>query len=142
LPSVDAVTGALASVYGAEGEGVVAMETLLWYTQGAALMEIAHAALGLVRSPVAVTAMQVMSRIVALVAVVYAPSAQGTSALPFRVFSARSVLSSLFALSRCDRRIEGLEGDLDLQLPRRPLSRLVPRYFILTGFQLSGVPDS
>lgn len=49
---------------------------LLFVTQSAALLEIVHAALGLVRSPVVVTAMQVMSRIVALVAVTYSPEAQ------------------------------------------------------------------
>ena len=50
---------------------------ILTYSQSAALMEILHAALGLVRSPVLVTAMQVSSRIFALVAIVFAPSAQG-----------------------------------------------------------------
>jgi Protein tyrosine phosphatase-like protein, PTPLA len=40
-------------------------------------LEIAHALFRLVRSPVMVTAMQVMSRIVALVAIAYAPAAQG-----------------------------------------------------------------
>jgi hypothetical protein len=75
--AVGALMEALASVYGGGTEtGGLAMETLLWYTQGAALMEIVHALLRLVRSPVVVTVMQVMSRIVALVAVVYAPSAQ------------------------------------------------------------------
>jgi len=49
---------------------------LLFYTQSAALLEIVHAAVGLVRSPVMVTTMQVMSRIVALVAVTYSPKAQ------------------------------------------------------------------
>ncbi|GMI34280.1 hypothetical protein TrCOL_g3081 [Triparma columacea] len=50
-------------------------ETLI-VVQSAALLEIVHAALGLVRSPVVVTAMQVMSRIVALFAVVYSPVSQ------------------------------------------------------------------
>jgi len=49
---------------------------LLFLTQSAALLEIVHAAVGLVRSPVMVTAMQVMSRIVALAAVTYSPKAQ------------------------------------------------------------------
>jgi very-long-chain (3R)-3-hydroxyacyl-CoA dehydratase len=70
-PSPEGVLEAFAAVYGPQ------METMLWYTQGAALLEIVHALLRLVRSPVLVTAMQVMSRIVALVAVVYAPTAQG-----------------------------------------------------------------
>jgi very-long-chain (3R)-3-hydroxyacyl-CoA dehydratase len=50
--------------------------TMLTYAQSAALLEILHAALGLVRSPVMVTAMQVMSRIVALVALVFSSQAQ------------------------------------------------------------------
>jgi very-long-chain (3R)-3-hydroxyacyl-CoA dehydratase len=44
--------------------------------QTAALLEIVHAAMGIVRSPVIVTAMQVSSRIFALVAVLYAPTSQ------------------------------------------------------------------
>lgn len=52
----------------------------LQVSQSAALMEIVHAAAGLVRSPVSVTFMQVVSRIVALAAIVYAPSAQGKRA--------------------------------------------------------------
>lgn len=52
------------------------LSDLLFVTQSAALLEIVHAALGLVRSPVVVTAMQVMSRIVALVAVTYSSKAQ------------------------------------------------------------------
>jgi Protein tyrosine phosphatase-like protein, PTPLA len=66
------VSGSLAMVYHQND-----VATLLWYTQGAALLEIVHALLRLVRSPVLVTAMQVMSRIVALVAIAYAPAAQG-----------------------------------------------------------------
>jgi Protein tyrosine phosphatase-like protein, PTPLA len=66
------LSGSLSAVY---SKNDVAM--LLWYTQGAALLEIAHALFRLVRSPVMVTAMQVMSRIVALVAIAYAPAAQG-----------------------------------------------------------------
>jgi very-long-chain (3R)-3-hydroxyacyl-CoA dehydratase len=49
---------------------------LLYYTQLAALLEIVHAAVGMVRSPVGVTAMQVSSRIVALLAVTYSSQAQ------------------------------------------------------------------
>ena len=49
---------------------------LLFVTQSAALLEIAHAAVGLVRSPVMVTAMQVFSRIVALVAITFSKDAQ------------------------------------------------------------------
>ncbi|KAL3935076.1 MAG: hypothetical protein SGARI_003121, partial [Bacillariaceae sp.] len=49
---------------------------VLYYTQFAAILEIVHAAVGLVRSPVIVTSMQVASRIWALLAVTYAPTAQ------------------------------------------------------------------
>ena len=75
----DGLKDALASVY-SNGEialpAVDSLGDLLFYTQSAALLEIVHAAVGLVRSPVMVTAMQVMSRIVALLAVTYAPTAQ------------------------------------------------------------------
>ena len=78
----DGVTEALANVYG-NADIVLEIPTvtnslgdLLFFTQSAALLEIGHAAVGLVRSPVMVTAMQVMSRIVALVAVTYSPTAQ------------------------------------------------------------------
>ena len=60
----DGLTEALSNVYATEG-----LATFLTYSQTAALLEIVHAALGLVRSPVLVTAMQVGSRIVALIAV-------------------------------------------------------------------------
>jgi very-long-chain (3R)-3-hydroxyacyl-CoA dehydratase len=68
---------ALSSVYFAPN--LASLLCLLWYSQMAALLEIAHAFLRLVRSPVMVTAMQVGSRIVALLAIAYAPSAQGNS---------------------------------------------------------------
>lgn len=61
----------LAQVYAADG-----LALMLVFSQTAALLEIFHAMTGLVRSPVAVTFMQVMSRIVALVAIVYSESAQ------------------------------------------------------------------
>lgn len=60
----DGLTESLSNVYAAEG-----LAAFLTYSQTAALLEIAHAGLGLVRSPLLVTAMQVGSRIVALVAV-------------------------------------------------------------------------
>mmetsp|Transcript_3428 Transcript_3428/g.5679 ORF Transcript_3428/g.5679 Transcript_3428/m.5679 type:complete len:750 (-) Transcript_3428:81-2330(-) len=63
------ILDSLANVYGP-------VATLLTITQSAALLEIMHSAVGLVRSPVLVTAMQVSSRIFALVAVVYSPEAQ------------------------------------------------------------------
>ena len=51
-----------------------------WLTiaQSAALLKKIHAAVRLVRSPVLVMAMQVMSRIVALVAITYSTEAQST----------------------------------------------------------------
>jgi very-long-chain (3R)-3-hydroxyacyl-CoA dehydratase len=64
---------ALASVYAAPS-----LAWMLTVSQSAALLEIMHAAAGLVRSPVMVTAMQVMSRIVALVAICFSPAAQCT----------------------------------------------------------------
>jgi hypothetical protein len=78
----DGLKGSLANVY-ANGDLAIQVSSsinslgdLLLFTQSAALLEIVHAAVGLVRSPVIVTAMQVMSRIVALVAVTYSPKAQ------------------------------------------------------------------
>jgi very-long-chain (3R)-3-hydroxyacyl-CoA dehydratase len=67
----DGLLESLANVYGADN-----LATLLTYSQTAALLEILHAAVGLVRSPVLITAMQVGSRIVALVAIIYSPQAQ------------------------------------------------------------------
>lgn len=63
---------ALASVY-AECD-----PDLLFVTQMVAIMEIVHAMLRLVRSPVMVTGMQVMSRVVAVLAVHYSLDAQST----------------------------------------------------------------
>jgi hypothetical protein len=67
----DGLLEALSNVYAAEN-----LATLLTYAQTSALLEILHAGLGLVRSPLIVTAMQVGSRIVALVAINYSPDAQ------------------------------------------------------------------
>jgi len=80
----DGVFESLANVYGASytmpmqvlSSSTIALADLLFITQSAALLEIVHAAVGLVRSPVLVTAMQVFSRIVALVAVTYSPQAK------------------------------------------------------------------
>jgi very-long-chain (3R)-3-hydroxyacyl-CoA dehydratase len=66
------ISDALTHVYFTGG-----LATLLSISQTSAILEIVHAMFRLVRSPVMVTAMQVGSRIVALVAVVFAPSAQG-----------------------------------------------------------------
>ena len=62
---------ALASVY-----ATADLADVLFYVQTAALLEIVHAALGLVRSPVVVTALQVGSRIAALFAITRSPDAQ------------------------------------------------------------------
>lgn len=69
--SLTEISDALASVYGLDG-----LSKTLTIVQSAALLEIFHAATGLVRSPVKVTTMQVMSRIIALFAVNNSPSAQ------------------------------------------------------------------
>ena len=58
-------------------ESSPSLATVLTIVQSAALLEIVHAAVGLVRSPVFVTAMQVGSRIVALHMINYSPRAQG-----------------------------------------------------------------
>lgn len=66
------IKDALAAVYNGSGD----LPTYLYYVQTAALMEIVHSALGLVRSPLFVTAMQVGSRIAALFAIVNSPDSQ------------------------------------------------------------------
>lgn len=65
------VWDALANVYAAPD-----LAMLLTYSQSAAILEIVHSALGLVRSPVMVTFMQVSSRIIALIAIVLSPESQ------------------------------------------------------------------
>mmetsp|Transcript_16639 Transcript_16639/g.38068 ORF Transcript_16639/g.38068 Transcript_16639/m.38068 type:complete len:767 (+) Transcript_16639:133-2433(+) len=78
----DGLKESLANVYGNGDLAINVLSSanplgdLLFLTQSAALLEIVHAAVGLVRSPLLVTAMQVMSRIVALAAVTYSPNAQ------------------------------------------------------------------
>uniref|UniRef100_A0A7S2SAM4 very-long-chain (3R)-3-hydroxyacyl-CoA dehydratase n=1 Tax=Eucampia antarctica TaxID=49252 RepID=A0A7S2SAM4_9STRA len=61
----------LASVYNIDGVA----KTLIM-VQSAALLEIVHACVGFVRSPIIVTAMQVGSRIVALYAITHSPESQ------------------------------------------------------------------
>ena len=61
---------ALSNVY-----ATTKLVTLLKISQIAAVMEIVHALMGLVRSPVMVTTMQVGSRLVALLALVYSVDA-------------------------------------------------------------------
>lgn len=72
LTNVDTLKASLSAAYNSPPP----LSPALIIVQSAALMEIAHSAVGLVRSPVIVTAMQVMSRIIALFAVVYSPAAQ------------------------------------------------------------------
>jgi very-long-chain (3R)-3-hydroxyacyl-CoA dehydratase len=69
------VIDAFANVYNDDEYGSL-LATILTVAQVAALLEIVHAAIGFVRSPVAVTFMQVMSRIVALFAIYFSPNAQ------------------------------------------------------------------
>jgi len=64
---------------------------VLFYSQCAALLEIVHAAVRLVRSPVLVTAMQVMSRIVALFALVNSTRAQNQWGAGLMILSWASV---------------------------------------------------
>jgi very-long-chain (3R)-3-hydroxyacyl-CoA dehydratase len=67
----DGLANSLSKVYAAEN-----LATLLTYCQSAALMEIVHSLVGIVPSPVMVVAMQVSSRIFALVAITFSPQAQ------------------------------------------------------------------
>ena len=66
------IKDALANVYATKE-----LAMLLMWAQLAAILEILHSAVGLVRSPVIVTFMQVSSRVVALFALVNSPNAQG-----------------------------------------------------------------
>jgi len=52
------------------------LSTVLTYVQTAALLEIVHSMVGLVRSPVVTTSMQVSSRIFAIFAINFAPTSQ------------------------------------------------------------------
>ena len=81
LSVYDSVVGQSLSLM--EAGSKVYGDVALWLqvSQTAALLEIVHAAVGFVRSPVMITAMQVMSRIVALVAIVFAPTAQGKKSI-------------------------------------------------------------
>ena len=62
----------LASIYAQPG-----LAKTLTIVQSAALLEIVHAAIGFVRSPVFITFLQVSSRIAALFAIVNSPNAGG-----------------------------------------------------------------
>ena len=67
-------------------ESSPSLATMLTVVQCAAILEIVHAAVGLVRSPVFVTMMQVGSRIVALHMVTHSPKAQSKS-IKFDVYA-------------------------------------------------------
>jgi len=69
--SLELIQGALASVY-----AYPSLADVLTYVQSMAILEIVHAAVGFVRSPVMVTFMQVSSRIVALYGIIHSPEAQ------------------------------------------------------------------
>jgi very-long-chain (3R)-3-hydroxyacyl-CoA dehydratase len=71
---VSTISNALRSIYHSNE----LFSSVLVMSQCMALLEIVHALIGIVKSPVLVTAMQVMSRIVALVALYYSPNAQST----------------------------------------------------------------
>lgn len=86
VTSIDSIPTALANVYFFDS-----LELFLTISQTAALLEIVHALVGFVRSPVVVTFMQVMSRIVALVAVVYSPAAQSQWGAGLMILSWSSV---------------------------------------------------
>eukprot|EP00565_Helicotheca_tamesis_P005700 CAMPEP_0185725514 /NCGR_PEP_ID=MMETSP1171-20130828/1749_1 /TAXON_ID=374046 /ORGANISM="Helicotheca tamensis, Strain CCMP826" /LENGTH=756 /DNA_ID=CAMNT_0028393659 /DNA_START=70 /DNA_END=2340 /DNA_ORIENTATION=+ len=68
---LSSISDALAAVYGIEG-----LATILFWVQTAALLEIVHAAIGFVRSPVVVTFLQVSSRIAAIFAITHSPDSQ------------------------------------------------------------------
>ena len=87
LSIVEALQTAGSSVYastpataGWSDESSPSLAVVLLYVQSAAILEIIHAAVGLVRSPVFVTTLQVGSRIVALHMINKCPLAQSTSA--------------------------------------------------------------
>jgi very-long-chain (3R)-3-hydroxyacyl-CoA dehydratase len=86
---VEGGTDALSNVYATEG-----LSMFLTYAQSAALLEILHAAVGLVRSPVVVTALQVGSRIAALVAVNASSDAQSKLKFVFEEPSSHSLFQS------------------------------------------------
>lgn len=72
----------LASIYTQPG-----LADALTVVQSVALMEIIHAMIGFVRSPVFITAMQVGSRIAALFAIVYSPEAGAQFGAGFMILS-------------------------------------------------------
>jgi len=87
LNEISSPMDALASVY----DNDTLLPTILFYVQAAALLEIVHAGVGLVRSPVFVTAMQVGSRIAALFAIVKSPMSQDQFGAGLMILSWASV---------------------------------------------------
>mmetsp|Transcript_12615 Transcript_12615/g.17901 ORF Transcript_12615/g.17901 Transcript_12615/m.17901 type:complete len:763 (+) Transcript_12615:74-2362(+) len=79
---VSATKEALASLYAVQG-----LSFVLNIVQTAALLEIVHAAVGLVRSPVVVTTLQVGSRIAAIFCAMNSPNAQTQFGCGFMVLS-------------------------------------------------------
>lgn len=84
------IVGSLANIYNDPQTGSH-LALALAVVQTAALMEIIHAMLKLVRSPVLVTAMQVMSRIVALFAIYFSKNAQNQWGAGLMILSWASV---------------------------------------------------
>lgn len=72
VEGIESPLDAMSSVY----EESSPLPSWLYYVQTAALLEIVHSAIGIVRSPLFVTAMQVGSRIAAIFAIVNSPMAQ------------------------------------------------------------------
>eukprot|EP00551_Chaetoceros_affinis_P007154 CAMPEP_0203667514 /NCGR_PEP_ID=MMETSP0090-20130426/4344_1 /ASSEMBLY_ACC=CAM_ASM_001088 /TAXON_ID=426623 /ORGANISM="Chaetoceros affinis, Strain CCMP159" /LENGTH=754 /DNA_ID=CAMNT_0050531703 /DNA_START=90 /DNA_END=2354 /DNA_ORIENTATION=+ len=78
----DGILASLASIYNTPG-----LASALTIVQSAALLEIAHAAVGFVRSPVFITTLQVGSRIAALFAIVNSPLAGAQYGAGFMILS-------------------------------------------------------
>mmetsp|Transcript_16015 Transcript_16015/g.33486 ORF Transcript_16015/g.33486 Transcript_16015/m.33486 type:complete len:794 (+) Transcript_16015:21-2402(+) len=68
-------------------ESTPSLANVLFYVQSAAILEIVHAAIGFVRSPVFVTTLQVGSRIVALHMITNSPNAQSQWGAALMIFS-------------------------------------------------------
>jgi very-long-chain (3R)-3-hydroxyacyl-CoA dehydratase len=83
----------LSVVYDADG-----LEFMLMMSQLSALLEIVHAMIGFVRSPVHVTIMQVMSRMVALLAILYSKHAQSNVFLKLYLVM-NNIVESLLTLN-------------------------------------------
>ena len=87
---------ALSSIYASSGMrnyfDLPLCDALL-YVQCAAVLEIVHSAVGLVRSPVVVTTLQVGSRMAALFAIYNSPESQGTLLCVVSVARAHSLFT-------------------------------------------------